>query len=204
MWYLLDLAIIAIIGLITFISYKKGLIKVAFKIASFALAIIIALILYRPISNFIINNTNFADTVEEAVETRLSSSETTKEEKNNILSNYFIKAKTSTISVVSEKISESIIKISVGLIVFLVSRIILGIFKFSGDLLAKLPIIKQANQIGGFIYGIIKSFIIIYGILAIISLIAPIIDIDSFIKLINSSIIANIMYNHNLIFMLLI
>lgn len=204
MWYLLDLSIILIIVLITFISYKKGIIKVAFKVVSFVLAIIIALVLYKPISNYIINNTTFYQTIEDSVEKRLSSEEITKEETNNILENYYIKAKTSTVNVLSEKIATGIISISVGLIVFLVSRLILGIFKLSGDLIAKIPGIKQVNQFAGFVYGIIKSFIIIYGILAIISLLAPIFDLSKVITLINSSIIANIMYNHNLIFMIFI
>ena len=46
-----------VIALITFIGYKRGLIKVAFKLISFLLAIVLAVVLYKPISNFIINNT---------------------------------------------------------------------------------------------------------------------------------------------------
>ena len=55
MTYLLDLIIIAFIALFTFIGYKKGLIKVAFGLVSFILALVISVILYKPVSNFIIN-----------------------------------------------------------------------------------------------------------------------------------------------------
>ena len=47
-----------------------------------------------------------------------------------------------------------------------------------------------------------KGFIIIYLLLALIAIISPIIDINSVVKTINSSIIANIMYNNNIIFIL--
>ena len=55
--YLIDIIILFIIALTTFIGYKKGLIKVAFKLVSFVLAIIISVVLYKPISSFIINKT---------------------------------------------------------------------------------------------------------------------------------------------------
>ena len=55
--YLIDLIAIAIIALFTFIGYKKGLIKVAFGLVSFILAIVISVLLYKPVSNFIINYT---------------------------------------------------------------------------------------------------------------------------------------------------
>ena len=61
--YLIDIILIAIIALTTFIGYKRGLIKVAFKLISFLLAIVIAVVLYKPISNFIINNTQIDDTI---------------------------------------------------------------------------------------------------------------------------------------------
>jgi len=51
MWIIFDLIIIAIIGLATFIGYKQGLVKAAIKILSFFIAIIVALVLYKPISN---------------------------------------------------------------------------------------------------------------------------------------------------------
>lgn len=204
MSYLLDLIVILIISFITFIGYKKGLIKVAFKIISFVLAIIISIILYRPISNFLINHTPLYDKIENTIQERLSSSETTKEEADNFLSNYYYAGKSVAINTISESIAVSIVNISVILVVFMISRLILGIFKFSGDMMAKLPLIKQLNHIGGFVYGLAKGFIIIYALFAIVSLLAPLVDLNNFINLINSSIISNIMYNNNFILMLLI
>lgn len=200
--YLIDLILIAIIALFTFIGYKKGLIKVAFGLVSFILAIVISVILYKPVSNFIIKYTPLDDYIENTVSERLTSSETTKEETENIVSNYYNNIKNASTSVIASGISKAVINISSMLIVFIISKIILMFFKFIGDIIAKLPLIKQFNSAGGFIYGLSKGFVIIYIILAIIAVLAPIIDINNIVSIINSSIITNIMYNNNIIFIL--
>ena len=63
----LDLIVILIIALFTFIGYKQGLIKTAIKITSFFIAIIIALILYKPVSALIIKNTTIDDKIESTI-----------------------------------------------------------------------------------------------------------------------------------------
>lgn len=200
--YLIDIIILFIIALTTFIGYKKGLIKVAFKLVSFVLAIIISVVLYKPISSFIINKTTIDDNLETTILQRLSSSDTTKDEKENIISSYYSDIKNYSTNAMARSISTTIINIGCILVVFIISNLILLLFKFSGDLIAKLPIIKQFNSAGGFLYGLIKGFVIIYMFLAIVALIAPIADINNFIKIINSSIITNIMYNNNIILVL--
>lgn len=200
MGYILDLIVLAIIGLFTFIGYKKGIIKVAFGLISFILAIIISLILYKPISTLIIEHTSLTSSLEHTVETRLASSD--KEETDGIIANYYKTVKAASVPVIANNIAKTIIQIACIIIVFLVTNIILLLFKFSGDLIAKLPLIKQANYVLGFIYGLIKGTLLIYGLFAITTLLAPIIDLTNIINIINSSIISNIMYNNNIIFIL--
>ena len=96
--YLIDIIVLVIIALFTFIGYKKGLINVAFKLISFVLAIVISLILYKPLSNFIINKTTLDDKLEVTIQDRLSS-DVSKEEKDNILSNYYTHAKNASVGV---------------------------------------------------------------------------------------------------------
>lgn len=200
--YLIDLILIAIIALFTFIGYKKGLIKVAFGLVSFILAIVISVILYKPVSNFIIKYTPLDDYIESTVSERLTSSETSKEETENMVSNYYNNIKNASTSVIASGISKTVINVSCMLVVFIVAKIILLFFKFIGDLVAKLPLIKQFNSAGGFIYGLLKGFVIIYILLAVIALLSPIININNIVSIINSSIITNIMYNNNIIFIL--
>lgn len=200
--YLIDLILIAIISLFTFIGYKKGLIKVAFGLISFILAIVISIIIYKPISNFIINYTPLDDYLQSTIEERLVSSDITAEETENIVSNYYNNIKSASTSVIADGISKTIINIACIIIVFIISKIILLFFRFAGDLIAKLPLIKQFNSAGGFLYGLLKGFIIIYLLLALIAIISPVIDINQVVSLINKSIITNIMYNNNIIFIL--
>ncbi len=197
--FIIDLCILIIIALSTFIGFKKGFIKVAFRLISFILALIIALVLYKPVSNFINNYTPIPNKIESKIESRISSSN--KEETNNLVANYYKNIRNISTTVIAKNITNSIVNISSILIVFLLSRLLLMFLRISTDLIAKLPLIKQFNHIGGFIYGLLAGFFIIYLIFTIITLLAPIIDLNNIIKPINSSIIANIMYNNNILFM---
>lgn len=196
-----DLGILFIILISTFIGYKKGLIKVAFGLLSFIIAIVISLLLYKPISNFITNYTPIPEKIETQIESRISSAD--EKETQNFVSNYYNNIKNASTSLIAHNITISIINISSALIVFIVSRIILFFLKFSTDLIAKLPLIKQFNHIGGFLYGLLAGFIVIYLLFTIITVIAPVVNLNNVITFINSSIIGNIMYNNNIIFMLL-
>ena len=62
-----DIVVIALILLCTFIGYKKGLIKVAVGIIGFIIALVFALILYIPISNYIIENTEVVSNLKNTI-----------------------------------------------------------------------------------------------------------------------------------------
>lgn len=200
--YLIDIIIIALIALTTFIGYKKGLIKVAFNLISFILAILIAIVLYKPVSSFIINYTPIDDKIEETITNQIANSDNIKEESHNFIENYYSDIKNASTSVIAKNISQMVINIACIVIVFIVSRIVLLFFKFSGDLIAKLPLIKQCNSVGGFLYGIVKGFIVVYILLALIAIASPLVEMEQLMKMINSSIIGNIMYNNNIILVL--
>lgn len=200
--FFIDLIVLAIIALSTFIGYKKGLIRVAFGLVSFILAIVISVILYKPFSNFIINYTPIDDYIEQTIANRLTSSETTKEETDNIVSNYYNNIKNASTAVIADGISKTIINVGCMIIVFVISKIILLLFRFLGDLIAKLPLIKQLNETGGLLYGLLRGFVLIYGALALIAIISPIININTFVTMINNTIITKIMFYNNIILIL--
>ena len=197
-WIILDVGILLFIGLATFIGYKLGLVKVAFGIVSFIIAIIISLLLYKPISNVITNHTPIPQKIESQIESRLS---TENKENANFIDNYYQNARNTSAKVIAQNITSTIINIGCALIVFLLVRIILLFLRFSTDLIAKLPLIKQCNQVGGFLYGLIAGFLLVYLIFTIISILSPLVNLTPVLKVINSSIIGNIMYNNNIIFM---
>ena len=64
---IIDLVIILIFALFTFIGYKQGLAKAIIKIASFFIAIILAFTLCNPISNIVIEKTNIDESIENTI-----------------------------------------------------------------------------------------------------------------------------------------
>ena len=63
MGILIDIVIILILILNIISGYKKGLVNVIFNVFAFFAAIVITFILYKPISNMIIENTNIKETI---------------------------------------------------------------------------------------------------------------------------------------------
>lgn len=214
---IIDLILIGIVLLSTFLGYKKGLIGVAFKIVSFIIALIVTLILFKPISNYIITNTEFANTIENAIVEKLSTAEIEEgqiEEGSTDLPNVVVdyinggiqntvnQAKDSVVKVVAHNLTETAISIIVMIGIFIITRLILLFAKAILEAVSELPIVKQFNEVGGIIYGIIRAMLLIYVILAIISLILPMLDETMILSAINNSILTKMLYNNNIILMI--
>ena len=73
------------------------------------------------------------------------------------------------------------------------------LLKFLTEIIANLPIIKQFNEIGGLVYGIIKGLIIIYLILTIMFLVISINENGIIANAIEESNITKFLYNNNII-----
>lgn len=219
MGIIIDAIILGIILLSTYLGYKKGLIGVAFKILSFIIAILITLILFRPVTTYIINNTTLDETIENAiiekfVGTQIEEGETIKTEDvnapevvvnyiNDIVQNTVNDSKDAIVKTVARDLTLNIINIIVILGLFIITRILLIFAKVLFEAISEIPVIKQFNEIGGTIYGILRGIIIILIILAIISLILPMIDKIGILEMINSSFIGGLLYNNNIILKIL-
>lgn len=201
---IIDVVILGIIILCTFIGYKQGLIKVAVKLVSTLVAIIIALTLYKPVSTLVIKNTNIDEQIQTAITNKIlpedSSLEDSKESQIDIssLPDLIISNSENTVKSISETISTKIIELVIIIVLYLVSKLVLRFITILADLIAKLPILKQINKLGGTIYGILRGFLIIFVIFSIISLLSPIIGEDIILN-INNSFIGSILYNNNLL-----
>ncbi len=67
MGIIIDVIIIAILAICIGLGFKRGLTGSLLKIVSFILALIIAFLLFKPVSNFIIDNTNWDETLEQSI-----------------------------------------------------------------------------------------------------------------------------------------
>lgn len=212
MGIIVDVIILAILAISIFIGYKRGLIKCAVNVLSFFIAIIVVILLTGPVSNLIINNTklddniksavlekfNFKDIDEDTIELNKENSampEVVREYINGVIS-------TSTgdiAEVVAENVAIMIINIGVAIILFIGTKLVLVFVKVLADIVGKIPLIKQFNNTGGIIYGIASGIVKVYLVLAIISMIVPLLTNTSLIEAINSSVIGGMMYNNNLL-----
>ena len=200
---IIDIVIIGIILLCLYGGYRKGLIGLAFSIVSFVAALIIASILFSPISSYVINNTEFDDNIKNAIIINFNSEEHTENSESNFITAYIDEqideTKGKTLEIVATEISKMCIKGIVFIVLFIVVRIVLVFFKAIANLIAKLPILKQFNKLGGIIFGLLKGLVITYGVLAVLLLVSPMFNDAKFFKELNNSFIGGMMYNNNII-----
>ena len=177
---IIDIVIVAIIALCIFLGYKRGLTGSFLKILSFVLAIVIAFILFKPVSSLVINYTNWDDSLKTSIEQFITEKTATSESKSDLpqvivdyidetMAESVNEAKEVAIENTAQSVTDLIINAGVWIAVFIIARILLIFIKFITALIAKLPVIKQCDKLGGIIYGVLEAFVILYVLLAIIS-----------------------------------
>ena len=214
MGIVLDIVLFAILILSIIMGYKKGLIGVVFNLCAFLVALILTWILYAPITNIVIENTDIDENIKNAIVENGVIGEKEEEQKDkaenkgeNTINEYVEKYVTTPITDTANNaieetakvISEKVVAIGVAIILFIVVRVALILLKFIAEGIASLPIIKQCNKLGGTLYGIIRGFFIVYVILAVLFFVMSINNAGIIADTINSSIISKYLYTHNII-----
>lgn len=171
MGILIDVVLIAIIIISSFLGYKKGLVKLGAGLFAGILAIILTIVIYKPVAGTIIKNTPIDENLEKIIVEN---------------TNQFIEEKTQSPKIIAENIennivqkqakgiSQNIVYYLTAIVLFVVVKIVLSIVISLIDFVAKLPILKQFNEIGGLAYGIIRG-----GLIALILVFA----LNSFAKI---------------------
>lgn len=193
---ILDLVIILVILLFTFLGYKKGLVKTAISILSFFIALIISIMLYKTVGNMIINNTEIDEKIENTISSKITMEDL--KEKYEILPDSLIETGEATVNDIAKSIAQKIIYIATFILLFIALKIALLFAKFLAGIITKIPIIKQFDKLGGIIWGFAKGFLIVTVIFAAVSVVSPMLD-PKYIKTINDSTIGEFIYNHNLL-----
>lgn len=217
---LVDLVIVSIIISTAYWGYRRGLVAAIFKLLTFILSLIIVFLLYKPVSASIINNTELDEKLANAIKTSLSGTILTSdghmiENSNSVsdgvysliesfVSEALKKSEIDPIGYVSINLAQFMIRVGTMLLLFMISRFFLLFIRFAAELLANLPFIKMFNKSGGLIFGIIKGFFTIYLILAVFSLISPLISTWGVIGAIEDSSLGSKMYDNNIIMNILI
>lgn len=211
MGILIDFIIIVIMFLFIFMGYRKGLMKVAISFLAFIIAIIVALILYRPIAKQIMTNTNIDEKINETIYLKLKDIDfqnISEDEKTNngiikitedYISEGLEKSKENTAEFVANSLTITLVEGITFICLIIALRIALLALNLLADIIGNLPIIKQFNKSGGILYGIVEGFLIINCILALLYILNPICSNGDIQRNIEKSKIGKMIYENNFI-----
>ena len=211
-----DLALILTFVISIFFAYRKGFTYLVFNFICLLITIFAVLILCKPLTAFVYDNTNIDESFSKGIqssignflEKQLDKSEHINTSKTNIarpiaekINGYLDEAKENAVDNVAEYIAEklSYIVISALVVIFLfiairIATIFLRTILF---FITELPFIHSIDKVGGIFYGVIRAYTIVYLVLAILSLISPLISNTGIIAVINNSKICERFYNNN-------
>lgn len=208
---IVDLIILIIMVSSIFVGLKKGLISCVIDIAAVLVALILAILLCKPITNVVIQNTNFDEDLSKTISQNIPLSDTDfKVEADTNLPEGVVNyingitenvntSKEEAFNAIGKELASGIITVIVFISIFIIVRLVLALIKIVSKIIDKIPLLSQVNKIGGAICGAIEGAIIIYVIFAVISMIAPVIFNTNLLELIYNSNIGSIMYNNNLV-----
>lgn len=222
MGIIVDLIIVAVLILFISIGYKKGLTGSLIKLASFAIALVLAFALYKPVSNIVRENTQIDEKIETVIISTFSkeAGETTNKETedsentdnlpetivkniNNEIESATTEARNNIVNEAAKSTTNTIMNVGSGLVIFIAVRFILFIISLFVHQITKLPVIKQIDKVGGIAYGLIEGMAIILIVLGIISLTSVIWNNNIVVTAITKSTIGEILYNNNIILKIL-
>lgn len=215
---LVDLVIISMIASNAFWGYRRGLVGVIFKILTFIISLLIMFVLYKPVSNTIMEHTKVDEWLSTKIAENLQGttladgqllnyeesgnsnvSKFAVEEINSFITDALRKSADNAIGYASQNIAIQMVRIGTMLLLFIVSRFLLLFIRFLAEILANLPIIRMFNRSGGLVYGVIKGFLVAYAILAIFAVASPLISSWGVLDAIQDSTLGSKMYNDNII-----
>lgn len=214
MGLVVDGVIVLIFGACIFNGYKKGLAKSLLKLLTSILALIVAVALYKPFETFVIENTLIDDNIQYSIEKVINQKEndesqaTVSEDSsmpapivnylNTNLKETVNTQKEKAITEVAKNAARLIVMVGCIIIIYIISKVLLRIITVLFDIFSRLPVIKQFNEIGGILYGIVEAFFVILLVLTLISVITPLLGNNVIVDMIEQSYIGKMLYDSNI------
>lgn len=202
MGIVIDIILVLIVALSAFLGYKKGLVELGAKLFAGIIAIVITLIIYKPVGNIVIKNTS----IDEKIENTISEKTTNVIDENSKISDnkYIQDASDNAVSQVKEEvlpeqarnIAVNVVYVATALILFIISKIVLSIVISLANAVASLPILKQFNEVGGFLYGLVRGAIISLVLILVIGTIAKLNPNGSLSKNVESTYLLKEVYDN--------
>lgn len=196
-----DIIIIAIILLSTFLAYRKGLVKLAIGLVAFLIAIVVTVLLYKPVTNLVINVTTIDEGIQNIIYEKandvMEKDTSDKDLKGQIVDN----VKNNMLPETARNISVYIVTGGVFILLFVLVRVALIFVTALADAVTKLPILKQINKAGGIIYGILRGLLIVYVLLMVLNVFSQIYPNNKVTNDVEKSIVAKNLSEHNVFYL---
>lgn len=194
---IIDLIIISIVLLSVFFAYKKGLVSLALGLASFAIALVVTVILYKPISNVVINTTGIDEMIENTIYEKANEAMKKKDNKTSeLITNT---TQNNLLPQTAKLLAVNIVTGGVILILTVGIRIALRFVNSLANVITKLPIINQVDKMGGVIYGLLRGLLIVYIVLLLVSVVGKINPENGLYQNIENSSLGKTMYENNVL-----
>ena len=194
-----DLIIIAIVALSTFLAYKKGLVNLAIGLCAFVISIAITVILYQPISNLVINVTSIDEMIEDTIYEKANEIMKKNENEDDLTNSMIEMTKNEMLPETARNLAVNIVTGGVIIVLFVGMKIALRFISAFANAVAKLPIIDQINKMGGLVYGLLRGILIVYVILLIINIPTQINPNNVVNENIHKSYLGKSMYENNIL-----
>lgn len=212
---MLDLVVIVALILFMLLGYRRGFIKMAFRLISFILAIFLAILLFPVVAQFL-RGTFVYTGLKEYIRRTMGLEELVYTHTADIFANLPIPSVLQNSLVenhtpnmvellnvnsieefIAAYIAGLVVNIIAIVIVFVLVRVILGIISNLLDIVGKLPIIRSFNRLGGIIAGAFQGVIVIWVIMTLATLFFLNPDRPEFQNMLESSWVAFWFFENN-------
>jgi uncharacterized membrane protein required for colicin V production len=218
---LVDLIIIAILAVFGILGLKRGFFLSIIKIASFFVSILIAIKLY-PLLSKVIRKTVFYVNVKAAIinnlilkKKELDPTGGANQTSGNIIDSLplpeflksFLEKGTASaaqgyaelVDQISTELANLVCDIISVIILFIAAKLVFILLGFLFKGIAKLPIFKQLDKVGGFALGAVEGLLMIYILLAVLTITSANPKMEKILNAVDNSLIGHRMYQNNFI-----
>ncbi len=188
-----DIVVIAVVAVCIILGYRSGFLKSLINIVSYIVSIVLSFFFYPVLSKFLMGTPLYTFFLEKVGE-RYPQSGLIQTEWQ-FLEKYIKGAE----GAVSAAVAELLVNIISFIIIVIICKIAIKLIGKTLNVFTRLPIIKQFNRFGGAITGGLIGILLVYIVMALMVVFAPIGSLDRVTNEIQKSVFAEEMFNYNII-----
>lgn len=211
-----DIALILVFVSSITLGYRRGFTVLVFNLICLIITVIAVTTLCKPLTTFLYENTgldeffskHIRNATEDFLEEQIEKNGHINTGKTNIarpiankINTYIDEAEEKGVKnaskYIAEKLSYTAISAIVVIALCIVIRFSIVFLRAFLYFIVELPIIHSLDTVGGIIYGIIRAYFIVYVVLAVLSLLSPVLANTGIIASINHSTLCEKLYNNN-------